>query len=37
MDYEAYVSVERKSAKRAFARLSENKIKGTRYKVRILE
>jgi ATP-independent RNA helicase DbpA len=37
MDYEAYVSVERKSAKRAFARLSGNKIKGTRYKVRILE
>lgn len=37
MDYEAYVSVERKSAKRAFARLGENKIKGTRYKVRILE
>jgi ATP-independent RNA helicase DbpA len=37
MDYEAYVSVERKSAKRAFARLSENKIKGSRYKVRILE
>jgi ATP-independent RNA helicase DbpA len=37
MDYETYVSVERKAAKRAFARLSENKIKGSRYKVRILE
>jgi ATP-dependent RNA helicase DbpA len=37
MDYEAYVSVERKSAKRAFTRLSENKIKGKKYKVRVLE
>ncbi|MDB5047731.1 MAG: ATP-dependent helicase DbpA [Fibrobacteres bacterium] len=37
MDYEAYVSVERKSAQRAFARLSENKIKGKKYRVRILE
>ncbi len=37
MDYEAYVSVERKSAQRAFARLSENKVKGKKHRVRILE
>lgn len=37
MDYEAYVSVDRKSVKRAFARLSENKIKGQKFRVRIFE
>jgi ATP-dependent RNA helicase DbpA len=36
MDYEAYVSVDRRCAQQAFARLSENKIKGRKYKVRIL-
>ncbi|MDB5103687.1 MAG: ATP-dependent helicase DbpA [Fibrobacteres bacterium] len=36
MDYDAYVTVDRKAAKKAFARLSENKIKGRKYKIRIL-
>ncbi len=36
IDYEAYVSVESKSAQRAFARLSENKIKGRKFKIRLL-
>lgn len=36
MDYQAYVSVEIRSAQKALARLSENKIKGQRYKVRLL-
>jgi ATP-dependent RNA helicase DbpA len=37
MDYQAYVSVNSQVAKKALARLTENKIKGTRYKVRLLE
>jgi ATP-dependent RNA helicase DbpA len=37
MDYQAYVSVQSKYAKKALARLTENKIKGTRFKVRLLE
>jgi ATP-independent RNA helicase DbpA len=36
MDYEAYVSVDRNDVQWAFARLSENKIKGQKHKVRIL-
>jgi ATP-dependent RNA helicase DbpA len=36
MDYETYVSVERKSVKPAFNQLSENKIKGKKFRVRIL-
>ncbi len=37
LDYTAYVSVEMKSAKKAFLQLDENKIKGRRFKVRLLE
>jgi ATP-independent RNA helicase DbpA len=37
MDYESYVSVDRKSARRAYDRLGGNKIKGKKYRVRILE
>jgi len=37
MDYETYVSVNPKSVKRAFIQLSENKIKGKKFSVRILE
>jgi len=37
MDYEAFVTVERKWLKKAFSQLSENKIKGKKFKVRILE
>ena len=36
MDYDTYVTVDRKSAKTAFARLSGHKIKGQKYKVRAL-
>jgi len=36
MDYDAYVSVTQKWAEPAFARLSSGKIKGSKYKVRIL-
>jgi ATP-dependent RNA helicase DbpA len=35
-DYEAYVTVESRYARKALARLAENKIKGRRYKVRLL-
>ncbi len=34
MDYEAYVTVDAKSADKAYARLRDNKIKGQKYKVR---
>ena len=37
MDYESYVSVDRKAVNTAFARLSENKIKGQKFKAWILE
>jgi ATP-dependent RNA helicase DbpA len=36
LDYEAYVSVDRKAADKAFDRLSGNKIKGQKFKVRML-
>jgi ATP-independent RNA helicase DbpA len=36
-DYESFVSVDRKAAQRAYDRLSGNKIKGKKYRVRILE
>ncbi|MDQ3003704.1 MAG: DEAD/DEAH box helicase, partial [Fibrobacterota bacterium] len=36
MDYDSYVTVDRQSAKRAFTRLSDHKIKGRKYKVRFL-
>jgi ATP-dependent RNA helicase DbpA len=36
MDYDSYVTIDRASAKRAFTRLSEHKIKGRKYKVRFL-
>jgi ATP-independent RNA helicase DbpA len=36
MDYQTYVSVESESAQKALARLSGNKIKGQRFKVRLL-
>jgi ATP-independent RNA helicase DbpA len=37
MDHETFVSVTRKSVKRAFAQLSENKIKGQKFRIRIFE
>jgi ATP-independent RNA helicase DbpA len=36
MDYQSYVSVDSASAQKALARLSANKIKGQRFKVRLL-
>jgi ATP-dependent RNA helicase DbpA len=36
LDYESYVSVDRKWVKKAFTQLSENKIKGQKFKIRIL-
>jgi len=36
LDYETYVSVSKKSLHRAFTQLSESKIKGKKFKVRIL-
>jgi ATP-independent RNA helicase DbpA len=37
MDYQAYVSVDSASAQKALVRLNENKIKGQRFRVRLLD